>query len=71
MLNTTTSSGWDLGSITLTVEVSGDFSETGRIDMLDTDGNYFGIDSAAITDGAGLPCHSMSTVFRPETNLVQ
>ena len=55
MINTTNpSTGWPLDSLILTVEVSGDFSDTGQINLLDTgDGDYFGIDSAAITDVGG------------------
>ena len=55
LLDTTNpTTGWDLGSTTLTVEVSGDSSSTGQISLIDTsDGDYFGIDSAAITDVGG------------------
>ena len=45
--------GFGLADISLSIAVSGDVSGNGRIDVLDADGDYFGIDSAAITDGGG------------------
>jgi hypothetical protein len=45
--------GFGLADITLSIAVSGDASGNGRINVLDSNKDYFGIDSAAITDGGG------------------
>ena len=43
--------GFGLADVSLSIAVSGDVSGNGRIKVLDADGDYFGIDSAKITDG--------------------
>ena len=53
MVDASSGGGFSIEDISLSIEVSGDVSGAGQISVLDADGDYFGIDSAAITDGGG------------------
>ena len=72
VVDPSTGGGYGLEAISLRIAVTGDASGLGVLSVLDSDGDYFGIDSAAITDGGGFTLlHSISTVFSSEMNLVR
>ena len=48
-----TGGAFDLEDVSLSIAVSGDFSVNAKIDVIASDGDYFGLDGAEITEGGG------------------
>ena len=53
VIDVSSGGGFGLEAIDLRIAVTGDVAGLGVLSVLDGDGDYFGIDSAAITDGGG------------------